>query len=230
MDVSPDSKFSCLAIESASQVCSIAACRDGQSSIRSESEPRDQSRRIFSSVREVLEELDMGLTDLDCIAYGCGPGGFTGLRVGAAAVQALSFGASIPVCRISSLASMALAPMDRNGAGLVAACLDARMGEAYLGIYAADEDLRVAPVLEDCLVDPVRFSIDSGMTFFAAGPGWDVYGDLFDRHANLASGSDFDLLPSAEDLLVIAERRFRNGLTSSPGEALPNYIRDKVTG
>jgi len=57
-----------------------------------------------------------------------------------------------------------------------------------------------------------------------------VYGDLFDRHAHLVSGSDFDLLPSAEDLLAIAERRFRSGLTSSPGEALPNYIRDKVTG
>jgi tRNA threonylcarbamoyladenosine biosynthesis protein TsaB len=226
----PGPDFTCLAIESASQVCSIAACRDGQIVGRSGSEPRHQSRHIFASINEVLEELNVNLPELDCIAFGCGPGGFTGLRVGAAAVQALSFGASVPVCRISSLASMAVGPVEQHGAERVATCLDARMGEAYTAIYRADNDLLVAAVLDDCLVDPATFAFDPALTLFAAGPGWSAHGELFERHIDLISASDFELLPSAQHLLLLAEKRFQMGRISLPGEALPNYIRDKVTG
>lgn len=226
----PGKPFTCLAIEAASQVCSIAACHGGRISIRSGAQPRDQSRHIFESVREVLDELGLGLPALDCIAFGCGPGGFTGLRVGAAAVQALSFGVSVPVCRISSLASMALGTMQKHGIRSVATCLDARMGEAYLAVYRADEKSLVSTILEDCLVDPAKFTLDHKLEFFAAGPGWGACRDLFDRHIELISGSDLELLPSAEYLLVLAKRRFQTGLTSSAEAALPNYIRDKVTG
>ena len=229
MGDNPGKGFTCLAIESGSQVCGIAACSGGRISIRSGLEPQDQSRHIFESVREVLDELDLSLASLDCIAFGCGPGGFTGLRVGAAAVQALSFGASVPVCRISSLASMALGAMQQHGVRLVATCLDARMGEAYLAVYRTDKILLVSAQLEDCLVDPAKFTLDPTLEIFAAGPGWSAYGALFDRHAELISGSDLDLLPSAEHLLVLAEQRFRTGQTILAGQALPNYIRDKVT-
>lgn len=223
-----DKEFSCLAIETASQVCSIAAGRGKRISIRSGAEPRDQSRHIFESVREVLDELDLSLQVLDCIAFGCGPGGFTGLRVGAAAVQALSFGASIPVCRVSSLASMALGAMEQHGVRLVATCLDARMGEAYLAIYRADNKSLVSAQLDDCLVDPTKFTLDPTLRIFAAGPGWGACRDLFDRHIEQISGHDLDLLPSAEHLLVLAKQRFQNGQTGSANEALPNYIREKV--
>ncbi len=222
-------EFTCLAIEPASQVCSIAACNGGRISIRSGGEPRDQSRHIFESVREVLAELGLSLPALDCIAFGCGPGGFTGLRVGAAAVQALSFGASIPVCRISSLASMALGAMQQHGVRVVAACLDARMDEAYLAVYRADSQSLLSVQLEDCLVDPMKFILDPSLEIFAAGPGWSACGDLFDRHIELISGNDLDLLPSAEHLLALAAQRFQTGQTVSAEEALPNYIRDKVT-
>jgi tRNA threonylcarbamoyladenosine biosynthesis protein TsaB len=224
-----DKEFTCLAIEPASQICSIAACCGVRTSIRSEAEPRDQSRHIFESVREVLDDLDLSLAALDCIAFGCGPGGFTGLRVGAAAVQALSFGASIPVCRISSLASMALGAMQQHGARVVATCLDARMDEAYLAVYRAENQSLMSVQLEDCLVDPMKFTLDPTAEIFAAGPGWSACGDMFDRHTELISGNDFELLPSAEKLLALAEERFQTGQTISAGEALPNYIRDKVT-
>ena len=224
-----DKEFTCLAIEPASQVCSIAACCGVRTSIRSVAEPRDQSRHIFESVREVLDDLDLSLAALDCIALGCGPGGFTGLRVGAAAVQALSFGASIPVCRISSLASMALGAMQQHGARVVATCLDARMDEAYLAVYRAENKSLLSVQLEDCLVDPMKFTLDPIAEIFAAGPGWGACGDMFDRHTELISGNDFDLLPSAEKLLALAEEHFQTGQTISAGEALPNYIRDKVT-
>jgi len=222
--------FTCLAIESASQICSVAARSGVRTSIRTEAEPRNQSRHIFESVREVLDELDVSLPALDCIAFGCGPGGFTGLRVGAAAVQSLSFGASIPVCRISSLACLALGAMQKHAVQVVATCLDARMDEAYLAVYRADDQSLLSVQLEDRLVDPIQFTLDPDPGFFAAGPGWSTCGDLFARHAGSMSGHDLDLLPSAEHLLVLAEQRFRTGQTVAAAEALPNYIRDKVTG
>jgi tRNA threonylcarbamoyladenosine biosynthesis protein TsaB len=222
--------FSCLAVESASPVCSIAACRDGQVSSHSGSSGADQSRDIYAAVAKVLEELNLRLPDLDCIAFGRGPGGFTGLRVGAAVVQALSYGASIPVCSISSLAGTALACVERHGFGTVAVCTDARMGEAYLAIYRVSDHDPVSVVLEDCLVDPASFSIDPSLTFFAAGPGWLEYPELFDRHREHISGSDPEFVPTARCLLTLAEARYLDGETCLPGEAVPNYIRDKVTG
>lgn len=226
----PGPGFTCLAIESAGPLCEIAACRDGRISSRAGSQARDQSRHIYSAVTEALEELDLRLGDLDCIAFGCGPGGFTGLRVGAAVVQALSYAASIPVCRISSLASMALGPIEQHGADVVATCLDARMGEAYLAIYRAHDGDLVAAILEDCLVEPATFTIDPAMTFYAAGTGWRAHKNLLDRHRNVISGDDLELMPSARHLLALAEKSYAAGRTCLPHEAVPNYIRDKVTG
>ena len=222
-------EFTCLAIEAASNVCSVAACRGFHSSSKSVAEPRNQSRYIFESVRKVLDELDLDLAALDCIAFGCGPGAFTGLRVGAAATQALSFGASIPVCRISSLAGMAMGALQKHGARLIAPCLDARMGEAYLAMYRSDDESLLSTQVKDCLVDPMTFTLDGVRDVFAVGPGWVACGDMLNRHLENISGSDFDLLPTAEHLLVLAEQCFQSGLTVSPGDALPNYIRDKVT-
>ncbi|MFQ5635169.1 MAG: tRNA (adenosine(37)-N6)-threonylcarbamoyltransferase complex dimerization subunit type 1 TsaB, partial [Gammaproteobacteria bacterium] len=99
----PPADFRCLAIETSSAVGSIAACADGRLAQRSYGPPGPESRQVYRYVREVLSATDVGLEELDCIAFGQGPGGFTGLRVGAAVVQALAYGNGLPVCRVSSL-------------------------------------------------------------------------------------------------------------------------------
>jgi tRNA threonylcarbamoyladenosine biosynthesis protein TsaB len=114
-------------------------------------------------------------------------------------------------------------------ASLVATCLDARMGEAYLALYAADEREGVGVKVEDCLVDPQEYVVESSQKFFAAGPGWAAFPTMRDRHASRFNGTDFELLPSAEDLLDLARYSFSSGRTVSASEALPNYLRDKVT-
>ena len=95
--------FKCLAIETSQPGCSVAATNGGRIGIREYGAPGEQSRRVFASVREVLDEMDLALAELDCIAFGCGPGGFTGLRIGAAVAQSLAYGAGVPVCRYSRL-------------------------------------------------------------------------------------------------------------------------------
>jgi len=221
--------FACLAIEMATGVGSVAACVGARTSSREYTGQRMQSRDIYAGVREVLDELELELAALDCIALGCGPGAFTGLRVAAAVAQALAYGAGIPVARVSSLQALAAGAARRHHVDCIAPCFDARMGEAYLGVYTGGQSDESGNVVTDCLVDPVRFRLPSDLTFFAVGPGWSACPDLVDNHAAQIVGSDFALVPSAVDILALAAGQFRDGRTVAAADALPNYIRDKVT-
>ncbi len=217
------SDFKCLAIEMATGVGSVAACVGERTSSREFPEQALQSREIYSAVRDVLNDLELDLEALQCIAFGCGPGAFTGLRVAAAVSQALAYGAGIPVVNVSSLAVLAAGAARKHQVDCIAPCFDARMGEAYLAVYF-DGQTAVA----DCLVDPQNFHLPSDLHFFAAGPGWSACPDLTDNHAAQIAGMDFSLVPSAVDMLVLAAEHFHSGLTVSAEQALPNYIRDKV--
>ena len=221
--------FACLAIEMATGVGSVAACVGTHSSSREYAGHRMQSRDIYAGVREVLDELELELAALDCIALGCGPGAFTGLRVAAAVAQALAYGAGIPVARVSSLAALAAGAARRHHVDCIAPCFDARMGEAYLGVYTGDLSDGLSNEVADCVVDPERFRLPTDLTFFAVGPGWSACPDLVDNHAAQIIGSDFELVPSAVDILSLAAGQFREGRTVDAADALPNYIRDKVT-
>jgi len=222
-------EFSALAIETSTDVCSLAACAGDRLSVREYASSRTRSRDIFGLIHEMLDEIAEPLGALDCITFGCGPGGFTGLRVGAAVTQSLAFGISVPVVRVSSLAVLAAGAMRKHGVPLVAACLDARMDEAYLAVYRAEEKDVISAELDDCLVDPERFELESPQPIFAAGPGWSAFPSLTGRHESGFAGHDFDLTPAARDLLTIARQRFQSGRTISAQSAVPNYIRDKVT-
>lgn len=222
-------EFKCLAIETATQNCSVAVCRGTRVSLRETANSGAQSRGLFGLIAAVLEEGALSLADLDCIGLGVGPGGFTGLRVGAAAAQALAFGAGLPVCRVSTLATLALGTARASGAGLVAACLDARIGEAYIGRYRIDAAGSVEADVADRLIDPQLFNFAGHAEFFAAGPGWKAFPQLADRHAALLIGSDYLRLPSAVDMLSLAEQILRAGQAVAPNEALPNYVRNAVT-
>lgn len=221
--------FACLAIEMATGVGSVAAGVGGRTCSREFVEPQMQSRHIYNGVREVLDELELELGGLHCIAFGCGPGSFTGLRVAAAAAQALAYGADLPVARISSLAALAAGAAHKHAIDCIAPCLDARMGEAYLAVYRGGSVDALCAVMTDGLVDPQQFRLPAGQNFFAAGPGWSACPDLVDNHATQIIGSDFALMPSAIGVLALAAEQFRDGRTIAAEQALPNYIRDKVT-
>jgi tRNA threonylcarbamoyladenosine biosynthesis protein TsaB len=224
-------KFRCLAVETASQTCSVAACVGDRSASRQWAAGGEESRQIFSLIGEVLDETGQGLDDLDCIALGCGPGGFTGLRVGAAAVQALAYGAALPVCSVSSLEVLAAGAMRLTGAATAAACLDARMGEAYLGVYVDEGNESLRTVLPDQLVNPEQYVLAAGLPqpMFGAGSGWSAYPALSNANAGRLSGIDGKLVPSAVDLLHRARIRFDRGETLEPQAAQPNYVRNQVT-
>jgi len=223
------SEFKCLAVEAASDEMSVAACCGEERSERRDTSTGGRARPIFRLIEAVLLDLQLDPAELHCVAFGCGPGSFTGLRVAAAAAQSIAFGADLPVCRISSLAALARGAVRLHGCSQAFACMDARRSQAYAGVYQAELDGRLRVILPDQLVCPDTFRLETREPFFAAGPGWSAYPELAARHRDLLMGADHQLLPCAADLLPLAADRYQLGDLVSPEHALPNYLRERVT-
>lgn len=233
MDVVSESRlpqdFACLAIETATPTGTVAVCAGGRI-VERELNSGLQSRQIYSAVNEVLSDLDIGLDALDCLALGAGPGAFTGLRVAAAAVQALAYGSAKPVVRLSSLEVLALRALQlQAGSSEIVACLDARMGEIYVGHYRQAKQGYISAVLSDRLVDPATLELPADLQFYAAGSGWSAHEALAQRYVAQIKGIDGELVPAASTMLQLAARDLDAGHAVSAQEALPNYVRDKVT-
>ena len=128
-----------LAIDTATEACSAALWNDGTLSAHFEICPREHTQRILPLVQEVLAESGTTLTELDALAFGRGPGSFTGVRIGIGIAQGLALGAELPMIGVSTLATMAQGAWRKTGATRVLAAIDARMGEVYWAEYQRDE-------------------------------------------------------------------------------------------
>lgn len=214
-----------LALDTAGARCSVALLIGGKLAESDMPAERVQAESILPMVERLLAEAGIGLRDLDAIAFGRGPGAFTGLRVAASVAQGLAYGAGLPVVPVSDLAALAAAAVRLHRAERVLACLDARMQEVYWCAYAAAPDA-LAPLTEEALSPPQEVTVPAG-TWFGAGPGWSAYGEALKARATL-SGMDAALLPAAGDIARLAEQAFRAGKGVPPEQALPVYLRDKV--
>ena len=178
------------------------------------------SATLIPAVQELLERSGMALGELAAIAFGRGPGSFTGLRTAAAVAQGLGFGAGVPVLPIDTLLAIAEEAHGARGATRVVAVLDARMDQVYWAAYERADGrwhTRQAPALgrpED----------------IAVPPGWALAGNALDLHAaRLPAASErLSALPTARALLRLAPQAFAAGSGHAAAKALPLYIRDKV--
>jgi tRNA threonylcarbamoyladenosine biosynthesis protein TsaB len=134
-----------LAIDTSGEACSAALLTEKGLQQRLALEPRRHADLILGMVAALMEEADLRLRDLDALAFGRGPGSFTGVRIATAVVQGLAFGADLPVVPVSTLAGLAQGQHRRQGARQCLAALDARMGELYWGRYVLDSSGPDAP-------------------------------------------------------------------------------------
>jgi tRNA threonylcarbamoyladenosine biosynthesis protein TsaB len=213
-----------LAIEAATDQFSLAACRAGRFVCWETRPARDETQRIYEHAGRLLAESGASLKDLDFVSFGCGPGSFTGVRMAAAAAQAIAFARSIPVCRLSSLAVLAAGAARATGADLVAPCLNARMERAYVALYSVAPGKLPQAIVRDRLISPGDFALPGDMPFTAVGDGWRAYPAILARHESRLIAVDAELLPSARDLLSMAIVEFHAGRTVTPQEALPEYL------
>ena len=218
-----------LAIETSTEFCSVALAIDNQIVVEEKLAPRQHTELILPMVESVLNEASLSLHELDAIAYGKGPGSFTGVRLAAGVTQGLAYSASIPVIAVSSLAALALAVIDQSTN--IAVATDARMGEIYHAAFAnvnsADDLVRVNEVL----IHPADLTLDDNSPWLAVGNGWKNYHDILARrYPELCQESLCNLLPSARHILPIAEVMYSKRQLLTAKQAMPLYLRSNVTG
>jgi len=214
-----------LGIETSSSTGSVALRLPETIAVRTIATPREQTERLLALADELLTEAGLTLRALDGIAFGRGPGSFTGLRVAAAVAQGFAAACGVPLLPVSSLLCVAQGAFRTAGAHRSLVCLDAHMGEAYWGQFEV-RDGHAEPAGPERLGAPAEIAP-------AWEAGWTAVGDGFTAHqaalAPVAAAADRvlpDLRPAAEDLFPQAERDLAAGRAVGAGQALPVYLRE----
>jgi len=213
-----------LALETSTEYCSVALWHDGSVMERGELAGQKHSEMLIAMVDAILSEADSRLSQLDGIAFGKGPGSFTGVRIACGAAQGLAFGANLKVAGICTLEALA----EISGQERVIAALDARMGEIYHAVYQKPDGIWFA-VSEPCLCKPEDAPPVPVGDWFGAGSGFSKYGDtLNSRYAGQLKEIDGASMPRAAAIAALGAAQFGQGFGLDAAEALPFYLRDKV--
>ncbi len=215
-----------LALDTCTESCSVGLSFEEKVFAEQADAPREHSQRLLPMVQQVLESAGIGLNKVDLIAYGRGPGSFTGIRICTSMTQGLALGQDLPVIGISTLAAMAQLAIDKAGAKEVIAAIDARMGEIYWGHYKNLDGL--ATLVGEEHVSAPEVLLNSGLIcaeLHACGTGFDAYGELVGS-MSLIEAAKF---PTAEAMLALANRDAKLGLATDVEQLSPVYLRDTVT-
>ena len=217
-----------LAFETATRHISVALWQDGEVLERSAEMPNSGSELVLPWARALLAEAGITLGQLDAIAFGAGPGGFTGLRLACGVTQGLAYGLELPVVPVSTLAALAL----NAGDGVVWAVLDARMNEVYSAAYRvrgeAVHEIRAALCCPpgEIAVPPPSTEVVGGGRVHAAGDGFVTYPELLAGNVHVEMIAN--VWPTAAAVARLAAPRVERGETLAAADAQPIYVRDKV--
>jgi tRNA threonylcarbamoyladenosine biosynthesis protein TsaB len=221
-----------LAIDTSTDYCSVAACRGETIGFRHERAEQRQAERVLGMADAVLAEAGLALAAIDGIAYGAGPGSFTGLRVACGVTQGLALARGIPVVGIGTLLALAeeaaLNAAAESSCERVIACIDARMGEVYHAAYRK----KAAGWVE--ILPPGRYRPEAvpavpGDGWAGCGGGFAAYGGaVAARYRGQLTVLRPEVAPSARAVLRLALPRFAAGDSCDPATATPLYLRDKV--
>ena len=213
-----------LALETSTEYCSVALWLDGTVVDRCELVGQKHSELLLGMLDALLEKTGVKLAQLDGIAFGMGPGSFTGVRIACGVAQGLAFGASLPVAGVCTLQALA----EASGKPRVIAALDARMGEIYHAAYEKHDDAWVT-VSEPRLCKPEDAPPVPGKDWFGAGSGFALHGEVLGkRYAGQLQGVDGAAVPQAAAIAELGAAQFVLGRGADAAEALPLYLRDKV--
>ncbi|PIJ51419.1 tRNA (adenosine(37)-N6)-threonylcarbamoyltransferase complex dimerization subunit type 1 TsaB [Erwinia sp. OLTSP20] len=219
-----------LALDTATEACSVALLDNHQVLATFEHCAREHTQRILPLVQQLLAEAGVTLNQLDALAFGRGPGSFTGVRIGIGIAQGLALGAGLPLIGVSTLQTMAQGAWRRQGASQVLAAIDARMGELYWAQYRRDNQGRWLGETSEAVVKPERAQADIATLsghWTPVGTGWQAWPQLAESDRVTLNACEVTL-PSAEDMLPLAADALARGATVDAEHAEPVYLRNEV--
>ena len=217
-----------LAIETATESCSAALLMDDEIIYLSEIAPRRHNELILSMCEQVLAQAELKLSQLDTIAFGRGPGAFTGVRLAASVTQGIALGQDLPVVPVSSLTALAQGAYEEQKAQEVFSCIDARMQEVYYGYYKLGSGNIMQLVGEEHVIAPNLIDVKVNKDCYGVGSGWKIYAEILLESINSSIAFEAELFPQAEYVAKLAKVYFQQGKSVSAVEALPVYLRDNV--
>jgi len=217
-----------LAIDTSTDFCSVAASRGRELFSRHEPAAQRQAELILGMLETVLTEAQLEFARIDGIAFGVGPGSFTGLRIAAGVAQGLAFARGLGVVGVGTLLALAESVAEESEDERIVSCIDAHMGEVYHAAYrrvGAEWQEVCAPGL----YDPDAVPVVSGGAWAGCGSGFAVHGErLSARLAGCVSVVRPAAAPTARAVLRLAMPRFAAGEAADASTAAPVYLRDRV--
>ena len=205
-----------LAIDTSTEACSAALMIDGEILEHYCLAPREHARLILPMIDELMSAAGLKPVDLNGLAFGRGPGAFTGLRIAASVAQGIAFAADLPVVPVSSLAALAQGVYRKKGRSHILAAIDARIKEVYWGAYQCDDQGLVQLYGEELVCSPSQVPLPGGEDWYGAGTGWQTYLPLLqNRLGKAVSRCDGQAFPAAFDVAVLGAAAFiTSGLIS----------------
>ncbi|MCX7626911.1 MAG: tRNA (adenosine(37)-N6)-threonylcarbamoyltransferase complex dimerization subunit type 1 TsaB [Methylophilaceae bacterium] len=213
-----------LAFDTSTEYLSLALWCEGVVTAHAQWAGQAHSSLILPALAKLLGETGLELRALDGIAFGAGPGSFTGLRIACGVAQGLAYGTGLPVVGIGTLLALA----EASGADKAIACLDARMGEVYHAAYVRCEggwDEIHAPGL----YVPERVPPVAGEGWCGVGSGWAAHGSTLQAcYRDQIASVQPRIFPHAQAMVALAVPLFERGEGRSARDAAPVYVRNKV--
>lgn len=216
-----------LALDTSSDACSAAVLTNTACFTEFELTPRAHTQLILPMVESVLKQAHLELAQLDAIAFGRGPGAFTGVRIATGVAQGLALAANKSVLPVSTLAALAQQAYQQLQAQKVLVALDARMGEVYWGIFQVLAG-QVQLQAEEQVLTPNVINLPKESGWIAVGSGWSAYPELAARASGLVTATYADWLPSAEFIAQLAWQDYQAGRALPAEQAQPIYLRNKI--
>jgi tRNA threonylcarbamoyladenosine biosynthesis protein TsaB len=222
-----------LALDAATDTCSVTLRLDGRVIHCCELIPRQHNQRLFSMLREVLENGSPADRGVELLAYNQGPGSFTGLRIAASAVQGLAYSCNLPVVGVSTLACLAQGVWRKELADPTAkmlVMLDARINEVYWGLYACEAGTAV-PLLADAVSEPGAIPLDlvaEGESLVAVGSGLCYLDQLAPGLRTAITSVLPEQWPDSFDTLTLAELDRHRGKLLTAEQVQPVYLRNEI--
>jgi tRNA threonylcarbamoyladenosine biosynthesis protein TsaB len=218
-----------LALDTSTEFLSLALQLNDKMFTQFQQAGNASSELILPQIQALLEQAKVKLTDLDGIAFGAGPGAFTGVRIACGVAQGLGFGANIPVVGVNTL----LAVAEASGQDKVVVCLDARMGEIYYAAFIKQEnewlEIHETKVCKPEAAPLLPSEASPKNTWVGVGSGWTVYGEILSNiYAENLAKTLPNVTPTAEAILQLAAPIFAAGNAKPASEAAPIYIRNRV--
>ena len=221
-----------LAIDTSTDACSVAMLTPGGVQQTIIVAPREHTQRLLPLINTLLADHQMSLSQCDAIAFGVGPGSFTGLRIALSTAQGLAYGADLPLIPVSTLKTMVHTAVRLglvSGTESVVPVIDARMNEVYWSAYQKNNDQPLVEIHEETIASPESLLNSEFITaqgaFVGVGSGWH-YACLSSTNAKKIQ---LDVYPEAYDVAVLAQEQYANKQTISPLTAIPTYMRNEVS-